>query len=185
MRALNPQEKRTIRFAAIGIAAYLVLFYGVKLWRGLESRRQEYARLITEAQNLRVEIQRYENKLLLQEKLRARFGMDPGKLKRDSVLAEVSAAIQKAAQSGGVQMGPMRETSGTSAGRELASMRLEGTGPVPSIMGLLHRLENLGFPLVVDSIQLDADPKKPGQLKITMNVVILDFEQWKKEKRNA
>lgn len=185
MKALTDKDRKTIRFAAIGVAVYLVLFYGWKTWRSLEEDRRTYARLVTEAQTLRVEFQRYENKLLLREKLQGRFGMDPAKLKRETVLNEVSAAIQKAAQGGGVQIGPVRETTGSGSGRELASMRLEGTGPVPSILGLLHRLEHLGFPLVVDSIQLDADPRRPDQLKITMNIVILDFEQWRKDKRHA
>jgi len=48
------------------------------------------------------------------------------------------------------------------------------------VMGLLSRLESVGFPLIIDSVQLTPDPR-PGQLKINLTILILDFEQWKKE----
>jgi hypothetical protein len=62
----------------------------------------------------------------------------------------------------------------------LASMQIEGTGPVPAVMGLLSRLESVGFPLIIDSVQLTPDVR-PGQLKMNLTILILDFEQWKKE----
>jgi len=95
-------------------------------------------------------------------------------------VADASAAIQKAAQSGKVQLGPIRETPGRSSAKELASIQLEGVGPVPAIMGFLHQLGSLGYPLVVDAVQLTPE-NKPGSLKMNLTIVILDFEQWKKD----
>ena len=59
-------------------------------------------------------------------------------------------------------------------------MQMEGTGPVPAVMGLLSRLESVGFPLVIDAVQLTPD-MRPGQLKVNLTILILDFDQWTKE----
>jgi hypothetical protein len=98
-----------------------------------------------------------------------------------SLVAEASAAIQKAASSGGIQLGPIRESPARTSSKELASMQLEGTGPIPAAMGLLHRLQSLGYPLIVDSVQITPDATKPGMVKLNLTIIILDFEQWKTE----
>ena len=106
--------------------------------------------------------------------------MDPSRLSRTSLVAEASSAIQKAALSGGIQVGPVRESPGRPASKELASMQMEGTGPVPAVMNLLSRLETVGFPLIIDSVQLTPD-MRPGQLKVNLTILILDVDQWIKE----
>ncbi len=179
MRPLSDHEKRTIRLGTILVVSYLVLFYGVRTWSRLESRRSEYQRLVQKARHLTQELQPYEKKSVMVERLRTTFQIDPGKLSKTTLVAEASAAIQKAATSGGVQLGPLRESAARATGKELASMQLEGVGPVPAVLGLLHRIQTLGYPLVLDSIQLTPDPAKPGTLKINLTLVILDFDQWK------
>jgi hypothetical protein len=47
-------------------------------------------------------------------------------------------------------------------------------------MAFLHRLDTLGYPLVIDSLQLTPQQMPPGNLKFNMTIIILDFEQWKK-----
>ncbi len=180
MRAITQRDKRTIQIAAIGLATYLVIFYG---WRGsqnLETRRTQYRQLLVEAQSLKLEMLQYETRFLQKEKLKANFRIDPPKLARMSLVGEASEAIQKAAQSGGIQLGPMRESPGSAAAKELATMQMEGTGPITAITALLHRIETLGFPLVVDSIQIDPDSKRPGNVKLTLHLIVLDYDQWKK-----
>ena len=70
-----------------------------------------------------------------------------------------------------------------------------------SRMGFLHRLQTLGYPLVVDALQLTPDTPKPGapsgmqpgvqpgmqpgMLKMSLTIVILNFDQWKEEKPHA
>lgn len=179
MANLTDREKKTIRLAAMGVALYLVLFFGLRGWKHLETRRLEYQRLVEQAERLRREFQPYENKALLVQKLRGTFNLDPRKLTKATLVAEVSAAIQKAATSGGVQLGPMRESPARAAAKELVSMQLEGSGPIPAMMALVHRLEGLGFPLVIDSIQITPDNTRPSMIKISMTIVILDWEQWK------
>ena len=77
-------------------------------------------------------------------------------------------------------MGPVRESPGRASSKELGSVQIEGTGPVPAVMGLLGRLESVGYPLIIDSVQLTPD-MRPGQLKMSLTIVILDFDEWKKE----
>jgi hypothetical protein len=184
MRTLTPHETRTIRFAVIGIILYLLAFYGVRTWRSLETGRASYQQLVKNAQKLKQELQPYENRALLLEKLKQNFNMDPTKLSKTSLVAQASAAIQRAAMSGGVQLGPIRESAARGAGKELTSMQLEAVGPVPAIISLLNKLETLGYPLVLDAVTINPEASRPGNVKLTLTVVILDFEQWKREEAN-
>jgi hypothetical protein len=180
MRALTPREKRTLRFGAVAVTIYLLGFGGLQVWKYFAKRRSDYQQMVHQAEALKQEVRLYEDKILVVKKLMEGFHMDPARLSRASVVADASAAIQKAAMGGGVQLGPVRESPARPSSKELASMQLEGTGPVPAIMGLLSRLESVGFPLIIDSVQLTPDAK-PGQLKMSLTILILDFEQWKKE----
>ena len=51
---------------------------------------------------------------------------------------------------------------------------------MPAVTTFLSRLDTLGYPMVVDSVQLSPEPR-PGMLKVTLTIIILDFDQWKKE----
>ena len=179
MRALTDHEKRTIRIASVAITIYLLAFYCFRGWRQLEARHSEYQRLVQDAKELRLELRRYENKVLRLEKLRKAFPMELSMLSKATLVGEVSAAIQKAAQSGGVELGPIRESPARASAKELASMQFEGTGKVGSIMALLHALEDLEYPVILDSVQIGSDPRKPGGLKLSLTISILNFEQWK------
>ncbi|MDB6034737.1 MAG: hypothetical protein JWM16_5075 [Verrucomicrobiales bacterium] len=181
MPALNQREKRTVRLAVIGLSIYLVIFFGLNGWKKLEASRADYQQMQAEALRLKREILPYENRVLLTQKLKETFNMDPQKLSRTSLAADASAAIQRAASSGGIQLGPIRESAARAAAKELASMQFDGAGPVPAVMGLLHKIKTLGYPIIVDSLQLNLDPAKQGMVKIHMIIVILDYEQWKKE----
>ena len=185
MRTLTPQEKRTVRLGAIGIAIYLILFGGFKIWQFLASRRAEYRNLVAQAEGLEQRVKIYEGKILVVKKLMGDFHMDPAKLTRKTGMAEASSAIQKSAASGGVILGPVRESPGRPSSKELGSMQLEGAGPVPAVMGWLYHLQSVGHPLIIDSVQISSDPTRPGQLKVNLTIVVLDFEQWTKEVPNA
>ncbi|MEO8428209.1 MAG: hypothetical protein ABI651_13950 [Verrucomicrobiota bacterium] len=181
MAALSDRERRTIRIGGTAIAIYLVLFFGLRAWKALETRRSDYQKLVKDAQSLREEFRPYENRALLVEKLRETFRIDPPKLSKATIVAEASAAIQKTATTGGVQLGPIRESAARPSAKELASMQLEGSGPVAALLTFLHRLETLGYPLILDSVQISSDPTRPGMIKLNLTIIILDFEQWKNE----
>ena len=186
MRTLNDREKRTIRLASVAMGIYLILFFGVSGWKRLEASRTGYQQLLTEAERLKLALQKYETRTLMLEKLQKTYHLDPSKLSRASVMADVSAAIQKAAMTGGVALGPVRESTPRSGTKELATIQLEGMGQPKAILALLTKLETLGFPLIVDQVQLSANPTQPGMIKINLTIVILEYEQWKnQEAQNA
>lgn len=178
MRTLTDHEKRTVRRAAIGIAIYLVLFCGFKIWKSMERQRVEYRQLVADAKDLKVKIQSYRDKADHLKRMMEDFHLDPAKLSRETIVGEASAAIQKAASGSGIQVGTVRESASRASGDEVASMQFEGSGPVPAVTGLLNRMQTLGYPLVIDSVQITPD-NRPGNVKLSLTIVILNFEQWK------
>jgi type II secretory pathway component PulM len=183
MRTITPREKRLIRYSSIGIAVYLALFF---VGKPLQHRRAEYQKVVKEAQSLRDRVLPYGARAENLQKLMETFQLDPAQLKKSSVVGEASAAIQKAALSSRIQVGPVRESPARSAGKELASVQFEGTGQVQAVMELLKRVETLGFPMIIDSVQITPQKTGPGMVKLSLTIVILDFDQWKtEEKPNA
>jgi hypothetical protein len=160
------------------LAIYLGLFCGIQIWRGLEGRRAGYALLLIEAQQAAADLVPQENRVMLAQKLKEEFKFDPRTIARASIVADASAAVQQAARGGGVQVGTLRESSARASARELATMQFEGMGPVPGVLALLHRLGTLGYPLIIESVQISSDPMKPGMVKLNLTIVLLDFEQW-------
>ena len=184
-RSLTTREKLMIRYGGIGIVIFLVLFGGFKAWQSFDQRRADYRNLADEAKNLREKTPPYQERVQLVKKLMDDFHMDPAKLKRETVVSEANAAIQKAAKSGGLQLGPIRESPARGSGMALATMQLEGSGQIPAVLGFLASLNTIGFPLVVDSVQFTADNSRPGQIKMTLTILILDFDQEKVTKEAA
>jgi hypothetical protein len=115
------------------------------------------------------------------QKLIDNFHMDPMTLSRTTLVAQASAAIQKASAEAGVGLGAIRETPAHGASKEMASIQFEGAGPVPAVMALLYRLERAGCPLIIDSVRITSDSHRPGAVKLNLTIVILDFDQWKPE----
>jgi hypothetical protein len=81
------------------VVVYLALFYGPDVRSYFAERREAYDKLVQQARDLRDVIKPYEEKIATATNLMDRFHMDPAKLKRSSVMAEASAAIQQAAAS--------------------------------------------------------------------------------------
>jgi len=185
LQTMTDREKRLVRLAGIGIAIYLALFGGFELWKSFDKRRADYQQLVQEAKDLRQQTLPYQDKVLLVKKLMEDFHMDPAKLKKETVVSEASAAIQQAAKSGGLQIGPIRESPAHGSSLTLATMQLESSGQVPAALAFLASLNSIGFPLVVDSVQFTADNSRPGQVKMNLTIFILDFAQQKGPKEAA
>jgi len=181
MRTLTAAEKRTIRIATLGIALYLAVFFGVRFWRFFDKGRRDYVRLVQDARMLRQQLEPYADKVLAVQKLMDHFQMDPLKLSKATVVAEASAAIQKAALTAAIQLGPVRETPARASNKELAQIQLEGTGPTAAVLAFLSRLETIGYPIILEAVQMITDNSRPGNVKTTLTIVILDFDQWRKE----
>jgi hypothetical protein len=178
MRTLTDDEKRKMRWAAIGIAAYLAIFGGFQMWKFMEKRRTDYQHLVSDARDLRVRMQLYQDKAQVVKRMMEDFHLDPATLSRETIVGEASSAIQKAAAASGIQVGTVRESAARGSGDEVASMQFEGSGPVPAVTALLNRMQALGYPLVIDSVQITPD-NRPGNVKVSLTIAILDFERWK------
>jgi hypothetical protein len=186
MRALTPREKRTIRIGLVALAVYLGGLYGLRGWRYLEARRDEYAQLCLAGEKLKGEILREKVKALRLQRLRESSRLDLAKLDVKTASGEALAAVQKAAQGLGIALTTLKETPGRSSARELAAFQAEGVGPTLAVAQFLDNLKTLGFPLVIDSLQLKTAGMQPGQVQLSLGVVLLDFTAWKKaEKGNA
>lgn len=184
MRSLTPSERRTVRLGAIGLGIYLAVFFGFQSWKSLNRQRTEYDRLHSEAVTWKNRLEVSREKAQLARDLMEQVRFDPVQLSRTSVVAQASAAIQQAALGGGLQLGPIRESSGRSSARELAAMQLEGVGPPTGVLRFLHDLGNLGFPLIAESVLFTPEPRQPGRLKLNVTIVILDFERWDPPQEN-
>ncbi len=175
-RSLTDREKRTVRYAGIGIAVYLLRFCGLQVWKSLEAQRADYRRLVAEARQLRERAVRYQDKVQVVKKMMDDFHLDPARIKKETAVADASAAIQFAAKSGGLQLGTVRESPARGTGKTLATVQLDTSGPVPAVLNFLAGLNTIGFPVVVDSVQFTADNMRPGQLKVNLTILILDFD---------
>jgi hypothetical protein len=180
---LSAHEKRTIRLGATVVAVLLALLAFQQIWKFFSSQNADYKALLAQTDKLRADLRPYQGKTEDVRALMEKFRMDPNHLSRTSVVAEASAAILKTAASGGIQLGPIRETAARQAAKEMAAIQLDCTGQVPNLLAFLHRLETMGYPIIIDVVQLTSDPSKPGNLKMHLGLVILDFEQWKIEER--
>lgn len=178
-RQFTPKEKRTIRIASVCVGLYLLLFYGPGVRNYFVARREAYNDLVQQAVDLRAVIKPYEDKIQTATNLMDHFHMDPAKLTRASVMAEASSAIQKAAAAEGVGVGPVRETPGRPSAKEAGSIQFDGTGQIVSVMDFLHHLDRIGFPVILDTVQFSSAPGMPNGLKVTMTIVVLDFDAWK------
>lgn len=179
MKQLTPSEHRTLRLGAIALAVYLTAFFGLKWLKSAEAVRNDYARLQRNAASLRSEVERYNVRAERLDKLMLRLQLDPGTLRTNTVVGEASAALQRAAQSQGLQVGSVRESLNRASEREIGSIQFDASGPAPAVLGFLARINQLGIPVLVESVQCSSNPRGPGQLKLLLNVLILDFDQWK------
>lgn len=182
MATLTERDKRTIRYGGIALAAYLVLFFGVKLWRHFESVRTDYANLVLDTRLMRQQFETYETRRVVLEKLRGASGVDLSKVPKASLVAKTSGAIQQAALAGGIMIGPVRESPGNANRGELAVMQLEATGQVQGLLTLIQQVQTLGYPVIIDGIQMKPDLRQPGMLKLEVDLVILDLDKWKAAK---
>lgn len=176
---MTERDQKTIRVAAIGIAIYLTLFFGFKLWKSGQRGANDYQTLARRAEKLQNDLRAQETKALLYEKLSEQYKLNPAKIKKETLVADASNAIQDAARSGGMQLGPLRESPGRPNARELSTIQVEGSGPAPAALGLIYKLQTLGYPLLIDSVQFGPAQGRPGQVKINLTVIILNYDQFK------
>lgn len=179
MRPLTPREKRMLIAAAIAVPIYLAGFYGLQGVKLLEAKRAEYGQLCEQAVRLEVEILREEGKAKRLEKLKKLHRLDLDKLRQETIVGEASAAIQKAAQANGLKLGPSKEMPGRATDKELAVIQIEGVGATPGAAQFVHSLGAIGYPLLVEWMQLNTAGMKPGQVKLFLSLVVLNPAAWR------
>ena len=125
MRTLSNREKVMVWICAVGVPLYLIFFFTFGGPKKSASGQGDYAELLQKAEKLKTELKPYQARAAEVATLMEKYQMDPSKLSKSSVVGQASAAIQKAATSGGMQLGPIRE----SAGRRVWPARArEGSG---------------------------------------------------------
>ena len=180
MNSLTEREQRTIRLGGIGLAVYLLLFFGVKALHGLGALREDYDRQVRVAHTLKT----YETRTARLKRLMERLRLDPGTLAPQTVVSRTTAALQTAAMGGGLQLGPIRESPVRNSDQELGSIQFDATGQPQAITRFLAGISQLGVPILVESVQLSTDSRGPGMLKMHLNLILLDFEAWKRRNPN-
>ncbi|MFQ5653459.1 MAG: hypothetical protein ACE5GW_01855 [Planctomycetota bacterium] len=179
MRALTDREKRTIRITAMLLAAYLVLFYGIRLWRFLEGTRVEHARLELAAESLSLDLLRELKEERRLRELKEAWRIDLDHLREETVVSAAREAIESSANKHGVGISTSKESQGRAASGDLRVFQLEGSGKTQAVMEFLHSLRSLGYPLVVNRLAIGTKGMKPGEMRLSLNVNVLNFKAWK------
>lgn len=175
---ITTRDRRTIRYAGMGLSAYLLLFGGWKTLQVLGQKRAAYLELRRQAAEQKARIDLYSSRVVRLHRLMDSAHLDPAQISKPKLVGRASAAIQQVAMQGGLLMGPIRETLARGSERELGGIQLEATGQVTALTTFLHRLGSLGFPIVLDTVQFSSDPMRPGMLKISISLILLDYDQW-------
>ncbi len=179
MRKLTDREKRTLRLAGFLVAAYLVVFYGTKLFGSLESQRGAYAEAYLNAQTLQVKRLREIQKRKRLEKLKTEWNIDFPKLQKKTVVGDARVALETTARTCGVGLGFSKESPGRVRAGELTVFQVQGSGKTQNVARFLHALKTrLGYPMVVDRIHLKAQ-KRPGLVSFTFTATLLGYSTWK------
>lgn len=179
--SMSDKDKRTLLGGAVIVVVYLSLFYGSSLLSVFEGDRQAYFKKIDEAKQLSELFQSYETKVMKVEKYRDQFQLEVHEINSTNLVGNVGRVIQDLVKKSGYKMGQIREVPGNGGKGVAATLQMEGTGPMKSLMPLLHRFKSTGYPLLIDSFNIRSDKRKPGQLQWSADVIILDYNRWKKE----
>ncbi len=179
--SMSEKDKRTLIGGAVIIVVYLSLFYGSSLLGLIEGDRQAYFKKLDEAQQMGELFRSYETKVMKIEKLRDRFQLEVHEINHSNLVGNVGRSIQDLVKKSGYKMGQIREVPGSGGKGVAATLQMEGEGPMKSLMPLLHRFQSTGYPLLIDSFNIRSDKRKPGQLQWSADVIILDYQLWKKE----
>lgn len=176
---ISEKDKRTLRLGAIIVVAYLVLFYGLIGVKNLKKRKKDYQQLSLKAERLKVDLLKYETEMVRLEKLKRSFNFNPGGEFKETLVSEVSATIQESANRNGIKLKFINESGARPSSAIRASMRMEGEGSMQGVIRFLDGMGRLGFPLFVESVQLENGGRRPGQLQFNLEALILDYSAFK------
>lgn len=177
--SLSEKDRKTIRYGAMIIVVYLTLFYGRTILSAFESSRVNYFAQLDEAKALEELFSSYENKVLKVEKFREQYQLNVRELSSTNLVGNAGRAIQDLVKESDFKLGQIRETLASGGTASAATFQVEGTGPLKSLMPLLHRLQSTGYPMILDTLSIRTDEKKRGHVLWSATIVVLDYAQWK------
>jgi len=163
------------------VVIYLLLLSGWKAYRYLEEKREAYQVAKLEAEETKLRVYRQEVKARRFRHLKKSWNLNFDKLKPETLVGEAREAILKAAQVAKVHIGSSRESHRASSARELATIQLAGEGSTMSVVNFLQSLRGLGYPIVLDHLQINIIDQKPGHVTLTLNILVMNFNAWKME----
>ena len=143
---MTPREQRTVRLGAIFIAVMVAAFFGFLAWKRGSRQRVEYRQLRKEAEDLKAEVKRYDDRIAVVKKLMENFHMDPAKLEKTTIVAEASSAIQKAAAGGGFQLRSDPRNADARGGPRTGVHTIRGERAGESRVGIIAAAENPRLP---------------------------------------
>jgi len=176
MRKLTAREKRTVKIGVSALLGYLALFYGFKGFQAAEAWRGRYEQAELACSAVERDILRERAKAQRLEKLRSVFRFEPDRQRPETVVGDVRVQLQKLSQQAGFALGSSKESPGRPDGKELAVLELEGLGPTLSAIRFLDAARTIGYPLVVDRMEWKTGGLPPGQVRLTLGVVVLRYE---------
>jgi hypothetical protein len=177
MRQLSDRERRTIRIAAIGIGAYLVIFAVVKTVGWLEGQRASRVALKRELAAVRLEGLKERRKQVRLEVLRRRWGLDLPRTAEPTVVGDARVAIEKAARACGTGLRIAAESPGRRRAHELAVFQVSGGGNDSGFVKLIHRMCHLGYPVAIDNVEVKAG-RQPGTVTFSFSIALVDYATW-------
>jgi hypothetical protein len=178
LNKLSDREKRTIRIAAIGLGAYLVLFIGHKTYSALESERTAYQTLQQESDAVDIRWLKEQKKRARLEALRDHWQLDVDRLALDTVVGDARVAIEKAAKTCRVGLGFARESPGRARAHVLAVFQLSGSGKTDAVAKFFDQISRTGYPVLLDTIHLKTTTKQPGKVTFSFSVSLIDYLNW-------
>ncbi|MCD8533724.1 MAG: hypothetical protein LR011_02605 [Verrucomicrobia bacterium] len=178
---MTQSEKKLVQITAIGLSLYLVFFFGAGSLKKYENQLAEFHKKRKTIRELNVKLQPYGNRVMLLEKLRKEMNLEVRFLDIPDLGALSSEAIQRCARSHSVNIGSFRESAATTG----TSIRFEASGQGASIQKFLKGVTTSGYPIYIESLQVQTMDGKPGQLKMSINLLVLNFKSWKSGVKNA
>ncbi|MEM7233224.1 MAG: hypothetical protein AAF517_13695 [Planctomycetota bacterium] len=178
MKQLNAKEQRTVK---LGLGVLIVFFgfhYGNVTWTYLEGRRDAFSTISTEREALASKIELEKEKIAQVDSLRAELGVDLSKLDSDTVVPESLTAIRQTAGKHSIALGKHREVQDSTKSNHLARFYFEAKGETQSMTQFIHDLGRLPWPFVIDRLDLDAG-KQPGHVRLSIEIRILNYADWK------
>ncbi len=179
LESLSEKDRKTLRYGAVIIVVYLSLFYGRSILAAFESSRVAYFEQLEQAEDLEEIFRSYENKVLKIEKYRDQYHLNVRALSNTNLVGNAGRALQELVKQSKFKIGQVRETLASGGSANAATFQVEGSGPLKSLMPLLHRLQSTGYPMIIDTISIRTDEKKRGNVQWSATIVVLDYRKWK------